>query len=206
MQASRFPFEYPKEAHRRKHGPADYSHYSKYRDWLRDEFEFRCVYCLRREAWEMLEGCWDIDHFVPRAIRSDLALDYDNLVYACHRCNQCKRVHLFPDPCQHAYGKHLQVGEDGSIRSSTPEGHRMIRLLKLDTPSAKRYRYLKVRTGRSFLKNDPAAYAVFMGYPAEDELPDIEALNRKISRNSRPEGVEKSCLARKRSGTLPQIY
>src|ERR1700682_3612702 len=44
-------FAYPSEPHQRKHGPAGYTNYEEYKPWLRDEFTFRCVYCLERELW-----------------------------------------------------------------------------------------------------------------------------------------------------------
>jgi hypothetical protein len=37
-------FEYPLMPHVRRHGPAGYDDYASYRDWLRDEFTFRCVF------------------------------------------------------------------------------------------------------------------------------------------------------------------
>ncbi|MEY2494891.1 MAG: hypothetical protein QOJ45_1383 [Verrucomicrobiota bacterium] len=206
MAQSQFPFEYPGEPHRRKHGPAGYSHYTKYREWLRDEFEFRCVYCLRRETWEMREASWEIDHFWPRAIRPDRALEYDNLIYACRRCNNCKRSHVFPNPCRHAYDKHLRVDQDGAIRGVTRHGRRMIRLLKLDSPSARHYREAKIRSVRSLAQTDPRGYVLVMGYPCDDELPDIGALHAKVPRNTRPAGVAQSCLARRSRGELPETY
>jgi hypothetical protein len=44
-------FQYPRQAHVRRHGPLGYVNYQSYKPWLRDEFEFRCVYCLWRERW-----------------------------------------------------------------------------------------------------------------------------------------------------------
>jgi hypothetical protein len=44
-------FRYPMSAHERRHGPRGYQDYRSYKPWLRDEFEFRCVYCLCRERW-----------------------------------------------------------------------------------------------------------------------------------------------------------
>jgi hypothetical protein len=38
-------FAYPRAARSRRHGPCGYAHYSLYKPWLRDEFQFRCVYC-----------------------------------------------------------------------------------------------------------------------------------------------------------------
>ena len=43
-------FPYPAAAHVRLHGP-QYTESASYKPWLRDEFAFRCVYCLWRERW-----------------------------------------------------------------------------------------------------------------------------------------------------------
>lgn len=51
-----FPFNYPDAPHRRRHGPRGYADYASYRPWLRDEFTFRCVYCLLREQWGLVRG------------------------------------------------------------------------------------------------------------------------------------------------------
>ena len=44
-------FRYPAVPHARRHGPRGYADAESYRPWLRDEFTFRCVYCLFREQW-----------------------------------------------------------------------------------------------------------------------------------------------------------
>jgi hypothetical protein len=44
-------FDYPSLPHARRHGPQGYADYKHYKPWLRDEFSFRCVYCLCRETW-----------------------------------------------------------------------------------------------------------------------------------------------------------
>jgi hypothetical protein len=44
-------FDYPVGTHVRRHGPQGYLDYKHYKPWLRDEFSFRCVYCLCRETW-----------------------------------------------------------------------------------------------------------------------------------------------------------
>jgi 5-methylcytosine-specific restriction endonuclease McrA len=67
-----------------------YADYASYRPWLRDEFSFRCVYCLLREQWGRVRGAYDIDHFLPVVNHVGLALDYENLVYACTTCNTAK--------------------------------------------------------------------------------------------------------------------
>lgn len=45
------PFAYTSTPHQRRHGPSGYDSYEAYKPWLRDEFVFRCVYCLEREMW-----------------------------------------------------------------------------------------------------------------------------------------------------------
>ncbi|MEX0819011.1 MAG: hypothetical protein WD070_05450 [Pirellulaceae bacterium] len=67
------PFLYPTRPHIRRHGPV-YTAYESYRPWLRDEFSFRCVYCLKREQWGVVRGTFDIDHFVCSGINSEVAL------------------------------------------------------------------------------------------------------------------------------------
>ena len=69
------PFTYPAAPHTRRHGPRGYADYESYRPWLRDEFAFRCVYCLLREAWGPPKGAYALDHFLPVAARPDLALE-----------------------------------------------------------------------------------------------------------------------------------
>ncbi len=83
-------FDYPESRSERIHGPAGYASYESYRPWLRDEFTFRCVYCLKRETWGQVTGEFELDHFQPQSLAPHLSLDYFNLVYACRRCNSVK--------------------------------------------------------------------------------------------------------------------
>lgn len=80
-------FEYPTEPHTRRHGPDGYQEYESYRDWLRDEFLFRCVYCLHREQWYDRGATFHIEHFVPVAGDLSGKLEYANLLYACATWN-----------------------------------------------------------------------------------------------------------------------
>jgi hypothetical protein len=73
-------FDYPRVAHARRHGPQGYEQAITFRPWLRDEFTFRCVYCLRREQWGIVIGEYDVEHFQPRVNRPELGLAYDNLL------------------------------------------------------------------------------------------------------------------------------
>ena len=80
-------FTYPTEPHLRRHGPHGYADAASYRPWLRDEFAFRCVYCLVRAQWLKLRGTFSVEHFLPIASYPDDRLSYDNLPYGCSACN-----------------------------------------------------------------------------------------------------------------------
>jgi 5-methylcytosine-specific restriction endonuclease McrA len=92
------PFRYPDTPHVRRHGPQGYAAAESFRPWLRDEFAFRCVYCLQREVWGTVRAVYALDHFHPVAKHPDAELDYDNLLYACAGCNAAKRDRVIPDP------------------------------------------------------------------------------------------------------------
>ncbi len=90
--------DYPPRQDERRHGPADYARYESYRPWLRDEFDFRCVYCLKREKWGQVTFEFELDHFQPQSLKPRLKLVYSNLVYACRRCNAVKLDQSVIDP------------------------------------------------------------------------------------------------------------
>src|SRR5258708_39779156 len=111
------PFDYPPAPHARRHGPVGYADCASYRPWLRDEFSFRCVYCLLREQWGRVRGVFDIDHFEPTTKRPNIALDYDNLLYACATCNATKRDLEVPDPLTVLNRGSIRVSEDGRLHA-----------------------------------------------------------------------------------------
>jgi hypothetical protein len=84
------PFIYPNVPHERRHGPRGYTDHESYRPWVRDEFAFRCVYCLNRVGWGSLKGVFALDHFLSIVARPDMGLEYDNLLYTCVACNLSK--------------------------------------------------------------------------------------------------------------------
>jgi len=128
-------FEYPAEPHSRRHGPAGYDDYGSYRDWLRDEFTFRCVYCLHRERWYGRPGSFDIEHFIPVSVDPRGKCEYTNLLYACRTCNAAKSdVLAVPDPCTVAFGDCLRVKTDGEIEPLNEAGRRLRDVLRLNSP------------------------------------------------------------------------
>jgi hypothetical protein len=199
------PFAFPAGVHVRRHGPAGWADYRRYRPWLRDEFSFRCVYCLNRERWMDVRRGYQIDHFVPQKIRPDLRADYDNLLYLCAACNNLKGAVLLPDPCVVALSECICFHDDGTVEAIEPnqdEGQRLIDVLELDQPQLVEYRRSRIGSIKSHATYEPSLYLHEMGYPSE--LPDLTV--DVPPRNTRPEGLAESCRCRFDKGTLPPIY
>lgn len=194
-------FTYPASVTRR-HGPGGYADHASYGPWLRDEFTFRCVYCLEREVWARTVGKFAIDHFLPVSIRPDLELEYSNLLYSCTACNSLKGDRIVPDPTAHLLAATVTVDDDGVIRGTTRESRRIISRLQLDGPEATEFRKRLLAILRLAEAHDPDLFARLMGFP--DDLPDLTKL--KPVSNARPEGVAESWHARRLRGELPATY
>ena len=195
------PFDYPSTTHVRRHGPAAYSDHASYRPWLRDEFSFRCVYRLLREQWGRAAGVFDIDHFMPVANRPELALDYDNLLYACTTCNIAKRDLEIPDPLTVLAGAH--VSENGRLHASHVDAQALIEILGLDNDEAVEFRMTWIGIVALAANSNPELYRKLMCFP--EDLPDLERL-KPPGGNTRPDGVNMCWYARRNRGELPETY
>lgn len=196
------PFAYP--AHRRRHGPRGYAGYESYRDWLRDEFTFRCVYCLTREQWVIAKGAFAIDHFVAVSINPDLVTDYDNLLYACVACNLTRGNRVVPDPLEHLLTSTVEVQADGRIVARSTPAAEIVDVLHLNDPeyvSPRRRRMIELF--RELEERRPELCRVWLGYP--DQLPDLARL-RPPGGNTRPDGIEQSHFRCRQRGELPATY
>jgi hypothetical protein len=203
------PFTYPPEPHVRKHAPAGYKNYPDYKPWLRDEFEFRCVYCLQREMWARdRDALFSVDHVVPQAEDSTLICVYGNLVYACLRCNSFRQDVRVLDPTREGMGRHLRIELDGTVTGLTDDGRFLIELLHLNAVSAvsERCRILRLMRLRMRYPEDRDLEADFLAafrYP--EELPDLRLLKP-------PDGnpLEMNTLqcfhARRERGELSDVY
>jgi len=197
------PFAYPPAPHKRRHGPKGYTDYQSYRPWLRDEFSFRCVYCLLREQWGQIRGGLGIDHFQAIAHQPLKRRDYDNLLYACLPCNALKSQRVVGDPSKLLTAANVWVTDDGVIHTDNPEALKLIEALGLDSAQATELRALWIDIIALAADNDESLYQQLMGFP--DDLPNLARL-RPPDGNSRPEGVGKSYFAARARGTLAKIY
>lgn len=144
---------------------------------------------------------FDLDHHEARVLRHDLALSYENLVYACHSCNLSKGARNLELPTMTS----LVVGADGTIAALTTAGQRVIDLLSLDDAASTKYRRTVLGIVRSLygVTSEAETFTLMMGFPL-DNLPDLSRLN--CPANSRPEGVKNSWHALRQRGELPDYY
>jgi hypothetical protein len=200
-------FLYPLVPHQRRHGPRGYEDFDSYKPWLRDEFSFRCVYCLCREIWfPDGQAYFSVDHLKAQSRAPGRRTDYENLVYACCQCNACKQNAELPlTPDDSSWAEHLRVQPDGRIEGLTLQGRRLIAICRLDRPllvesRARLQRLLASATGRE----SPRLRALLeelQRFPTD--LPDLSKL-RPPEGNARPEGIGASYFESRRRGELPK--
>jgi hypothetical protein len=197
-----FEFDYPTALNRR-HGPDGYHDYESFRDWLRDEFLFRCVYCLHREQWYERTAMFNIDHFTPVDHDPEGKLEYNNLVYACGPCNNAKRNILgVPDPAAFAFSECVKVGTDGEIVWLNQTGELLVLKMRLNSDKNVRWRSRWIRNLAALRIQDPVLYQEYMGFPVD--LPDLR--KKKVPRNSLSDGVKDCYFAKRERGELPSTY
>lgn len=197
------PFTYPSAPLTRRHGPYGYLDYDSFRPWLRDDFGFRCAYCLRRERWEPDLGVFEIDHLAPVSQSPELCVTYTNLIYRCTACNAAKREQVLSDPTTVFLATTLLVEADGRLSAQTEEARRLIRLLDLNDPMFVTWRMRMIRIVALAREHDPTLYRNLLAYP--DDLPDLSSL-RPPGGNTRQEGIADSHLERRNRGELPDTY
>jgi hypothetical protein len=210
-------YELPAKPYVRRHGPFGLT-YDKYKEWVRDEFQFRCVYCLHREKW--VKDGWrlfQLDHVIPQSVDPSKIDSYDNLVYCCGSCNWTKKARPLPDPCGMAYHGFYRFEPDGSVTALKDPASTYIEILGLDAPQLAAFRRGKFRIYRriedllDLLGDDPdeldehdviEEIADLLGYPH-----DIPDLRRKLHKQSTKPGSEHQCyFARMERNEIPYIY
>ena len=202
-------FDYPESRHVRKHGPQGYKDFRQYKPWLRDEFTFRCVYCLCQERWYVNgQDGFSVDHFLPKKKFPQSECDYENLFYACVKCNSLKNEHVLGcDPCKESFTMHLEAKGDGRVHCKTSTGEKLKDVLRLNRSKLCELRKMLMKVlpvlERSDRPEDMAMLRFWRGFPMD--LPDLRK-ERPPQGNSRPGGVLDSYFCRRESGFLPELY
>lgn len=77
---------------KRRNSYSNQSNYQGYRQEIREDCLFRCVYCDGHEMELGGERSMTLDHFRPKSYKEYSYLENDpkNLMFACHPCNNLK--------------------------------------------------------------------------------------------------------------------
>lgn len=141
--------------HRRQPAPQhnDYRHYKAY---LREDFDYCCVYCTVHENEWGGPRHFHVEHFRPKSRFPDLITGYENLLYACDVCNIFKGDDWpsdepfndgvgYLDPCEHDYDEHFALVDDNQLQGVTPVAVYMIERLHLNRRQLQILRRKRVR-------------------------------------------------------------
>ena len=132
------PFAYPLTPHTPTHAPAGYADSTSYKPWLRDDFAFRCAYCLTRERWNASptgHASFGADHVEAQSVAPNLITQYYNLMYACNPCNSAKRnQRIGIDPRTDAMARLLSVDAEGIVHALALHAKLMIEVFDLNEP------------------------------------------------------------------------
>jgi hypothetical protein len=157
------------------------------------------VYCLKREQWGQVTFEFDIDHFAPQSVMPGAALEYVNLVYACHRCNGVKGTQAIDDPWFCMRSHRVVVAPDGELRALDADAERTVLKLDLNSPRLKAWRALWMRIVELARRQDPELYSRLVAFP--EDLPRLSLVDPPT--NTRPEGLLESRYALRERGELP---
>jgi hypothetical protein len=203
------PLTYPQEL-QRKHAPRGYADFGAYKPWLRDEFAFRCVFCLCREAWYPSGADnFAVEHLVPKSVDVAKTNVYENLLYACARCNSAKGTRTgFPDPANTAFAALFEVGQDGTLTGSDATARWVIDTLGLNSKSHRELRKhtLRIVAMKRLFPDDEFVDHLFrwtFRYP--DDMVDLRK-SRPPEGNDMPDGAVTCHVARRERGELPEVY
>ena len=195
------PFEYPVNSSERKHAPKGYINYTSYKPWLRDEFDFRCPYCLAREKWEH-DGTnqFGVEHLKPKGKYPLLENIYSNLTYCCNRCNNLKgQIELD----EIFLREHIQFKDNGKLNALTKYGEKIIDIFNLNDDKLIEYREKFYKTIIHLYENSHDIYLKWMGFP--EDLPDLSKQKPPLG-NDKPNGIKKSYFELKKQDKLQLDY
>jgi hypothetical protein len=204
-----WPFRFPRHAvDPRLHDPQGYADYHPYKIWLRDEFVFRCVYCLVRERWYWNgQSAFGVEHLRPKGATPRYATIYTNLVYACNDCNSFRNRQRLPikvrtDPIR----QHVILRTNGRYDSKTPAGEALIDMLFMnEDPYPRKRRQILEAYSRAIGRRPGASPGDFDFFTYPADLPDLFAAHPPDG-NPKEAARSQCALARRSAGTLPTYY
>lgn len=196
----------------RRFNPPRYIDYTSYKPWLRDEYGFRCVYCLRREVWDWSgDRRFSVEHLVPkRGPNGDPSLEcvYTNLIYACVDCNSSRSDTPLPlDIKRDFIGNHLVLDvKSGEYREKSSVGIALRKIFALNASGYPQHRRRVVESWARVCGYRPGVTASdndLFRFP--QNLPDLRAKAVKSGMKACLVGIDNSARERSLSGALEEF-
>ena len=173
----------------RGESPPAYSDHHRYFPFLRRDFQYRCAYCERTEAYLGGEEGFEIDHFRPQHRFPELKAVYANLYYCCRKCNrnkwkawpsesQIREGSIFADPCaEDPYEIHLRERQDGGLDEITACGAYSNAHIRLDRPSLREWRRRRrlAKSDLSLFRSVEDDLVRFLDFAPHHRIEGIEA-------------------------------
>ena len=207
------PFPFSQSDHgfqRRTHGPQGYMRYQAYKTWLRDEYCYRCVYCLSREKLDPNgHANYGVDHLVPKSRDLKQLLDYSNLVYACNSCNSRKNDCVLPSCLlTQSFINHIRFLDTGVVEPLSPEGDFLVDMLLLNDQKRVEYRKfvmeILAKANLELLDNSSRNTKIIEAFGYPEFLDDLRRA-RPPGGNSRSAGLKNSAFVLRELGKLPRF-
>ncbi len=120
--------------------------YSKFRLYIRADFEQCCAYCYFHEFNAHGEKNFQIDHYRPKDKFPELICDFHNLYWACAVCNGIKsKSNQWPKPellakgicfvdlCRDTWEEHYHLHADGVLEGLTLSAKYTIEAIDLNS-------------------------------------------------------------------------
>lgn len=116
-----------------------------FRQYVREDFRATCGYCLLEEKWAAGLDNFELDHFRPKSLFPQLAMNFYNLYWSCHVCNRVKHDQWpspalqelgigFVDFCVTSFSVHFDEKSTGEWHGKTPSARYTIDALRLNRP------------------------------------------------------------------------
>jgi hypothetical protein len=125
--------------------PPEFNIYRKFKEWVRKEFFYNCIYCNANEPERGSKSNFAVEHYLPKGVAQfkHLETEYSNLYYACSVCNGYKGTYyangfvkllgkVIVNPCDHDIDLHIDKRQYKWQGIST-EGQFTVSKLRLDS-------------------------------------------------------------------------
>jgi len=146
-----------------------------------EEFDRKCAYCSSKLG---ITDHGNIEHFYPKSVYPEKALDIENLLIACHICNVSKAAKfpldsngnpLLLNPRIDNFDEHIALFDDGVMQAKSERGAATIDTLKLNRPElieCRRYEIIERSYYEQSAVQEIDPFDVF-----DESLSKIKALN-----------------------------